>query len=89
MSTKAKRHVHKYHQIDLNFVKVWACALPDCNHYMPHHLTSTVLGKYSYCWSCGEKITLDIENMKDDKPMCRTCKHPELSNIDELFGEVK
>ncbi len=74
MSTKAKRHIHKYHRIKLNSSDIWACALGDCNHYMPRHLSQMVPGKTSLCWSCGNEITLDPENMKDDRPVCRACK---------------
>lgn len=75
MATKAKRHVHKYHRVDLGYSKVWACALPDCNHYMPKHMEATVEGKYSYCWSCGEKFLMSAETMQRDKPICLTCLH--------------
>lgn len=72
---KAKRHVHKYHYINLPIMgKVWACRLPDCNHYMPKHLEPTVEGKNSICWECGEAFTLDSEAMKEEKPRCENCR---------------
>ena len=74
MSTKAKRHVHKYHRITLSYdTKVWACAHPTCNHYMPKHLESMVEGKASICWSCGEMFQLNPTTMKMDKPFCNDC----------------
>lgn len=74
MASKAKRHNHKYHHIDMSFGKVWACALPDCNHYMPQHMESMLPGKYSICWECGEKMVLDSENMKESMPRCTKCR---------------
>jgi hypothetical protein len=73
MATKAKRHVHKYHKVSLSYADVWACALPDCNHYMPKHMEATLPGKYSFCWQCGEKFLLSPETMNLDKPKCLTC----------------
>lgn len=74
---KAKRHTHKYHKISLNGDKVWACALPDCYHYMPAHQTALVLGKRSICWGesqdCEETLILDAGNMTLDRPMCDIC----------------
>lgn len=73
-NTKSKRHIHKYHKVLAGAVKVWACALPDCNHHMPPHYANMVEGKSSYCWNCGNQMILDSENMKDDKPICIGCK---------------
>lgn len=74
MATKAKRHVHKYHWLDIGYSNVWACALPDCNHYMPRHMEKTILGKFSVCWGCGDKMTLDEDALKQDKPQCFKCR---------------
>jgi formylmethanofuran dehydrogenase subunit E len=69
----ARRHIHKYHKIKLNNDDIWACALPDCNHFMPKHYEQMVLGKSSYCWNCDKPFILNQENMKDDKPICESC----------------
>jgi len=74
MATKAKRHIHKYHRVDLGGTEVWACALSDCNHFMPPHYTKLVEGKSSICWNCGESITLNKSNMIDDEPKCNDCR---------------
>lgn len=84
MSTKAKRHLHKYHRVELSFVKVWACALPDCNHFMPKHLEGIIPGKASICWGCGEKFILDDNNMKDDQPQCYDCKPLSTINMETI-----
>lgn len=87
MSTKAKRHVHKYHQVMMGSVPVWACALPDCNHYMPAHMKNMIPGKASICWECLSPITLDKHNMEFQTPICAKCErkheHP------EEFTEIK
>jgi len=72
--SKSKRHIHKYHRVQLSFAKVWACALPDCYHYLPQHMEELVQGKNSFCWGCNDKIVLTPLNMTDDKPMCVDCK---------------
>lgn len=72
-NTKAKRHTHKYHKIEIAYQKVWACALPTCNHYMPKHMEAMVPGKASLCWECGEEIILTPQNMQSDKPVCDDC----------------
>lgn len=75
MSTKAKRHVHKYHKIPLGSTPVWACALSDCNHYMPKHLESmiTMGTKASICWVCGNEFVLKGDALNMDKPICDKC----------------
>jgi hypothetical protein len=70
----AKRHRHKYYQLDMNGTFVWACALQDCNHYMPKHMEATVNGKMSYCWGCNDEINLNPANMKDKQPLCANCQ---------------
>lgn len=69
----AKKHTHKYYKGFLNSVRVWACALPDCSHYMPKHLERMVSGKASICWKCGNEMILDPINMEKDKPICDDC----------------
>lgn len=74
MSTKAKRHTHKYHRIEIAGNPTWACALSDCNHYMPPHMASMIPGKASFCWECNDGIILDAANMVEDKPRCVSCR---------------
>lgn len=68
-----KKHVHKYHKIEVNNELVWACAMPDCSHHMPKHYENTVIGKYSYCWNCGLKFVMDAQTMAKDMPICSDC----------------
>lgn len=70
---RSKRHIHKYHKLSVAGEKVWACALPNCSHYMPKHMEQLVIGKGSFCWLCNEPIVLDVTNMQNDKPTCRAC----------------
>lgn len=74
MATKAKRHIHKYHRIEVAGEKVWACALGNCNHYMPAHMVNMVPGKNSFCWECDEMIILGPDNMIEDRPRCFNCR---------------
>lgn len=88
MSTKAKRHIHKYHHISMNGSKIWACALPDCNHYMPLHLNEMVPGKGSFCWNCNDSIILGPDNMDLDKPLCNDCRLMSDGKLKELLERV-
>jgi hypothetical protein len=90
MSTKSKRHIHKYHRVIIAGTSVWACALGDCNHYMPKHMESIVPGKNSYCWECDSQMILDSINMSEDRPRCTNCRlgiNPE--SIESIIGGVK
>lgn len=84
----SKRHIHKYHKVRVNGIEVWACALPDCNHHMPKHYEDMIPGKSSICWSCGEQMILDSDNMRLEKPSCFSCLHPEFSSEDGVFNKV-
>lgn len=87
-SNKARRHTHKYHQVIISGSPLWACALPDCNHYMPLNMTPMVVGKASICWQCNEPMILDKENMKLEQPICVNCspKTENVLNALEHFG---
>lgn len=70
----AKKHVHKYHRVMVNGVKVFACGEPDCNHHMPKHYEDMLKGKNTYCWKCGEVFKLDSISMGFDFPWCIDCR---------------
>ena len=73
----AKAHTHKY--ILRNIGKrdkprlVYACALPDCSHFMP--TMEQVKGKESICWQCDKKMVMDNETIRKrrKKPRCINC----------------
>jgi hypothetical protein len=94
-NTRAKRHIHKYYKVQMGAVKVWACALGDCNHYMPYHMNNMMNGKFSICWQCGKDMVLHPGNLEDDMPRCDACKlgvtREELLDIVDtpLFGKTK
>lgn len=73
-ANRSKRHRHKYHNVVFGASHVWACALPDCTHYMPNHMSAMVEGKASICWQCGEDMILDKSNMKENQPRCENCR---------------
>ena len=74
MATKSRRHTHKYCRRPVGYQKVWACALPDCNHHMPPHYAALIEGKASICWECEQPMLLDAINMEMDKPICPDCR---------------
>lgn len=82
-STKSKRHTHKYHLVNMGATSVWACALPNCNHYMPDHMSRMVPGKMSLCYSCDEPFILDSEAMKATRPTCMECR-----GVDSVKTEI-
>lgn len=86
----SKKHVHKYHKTYPNTRRnepIWACALPDCTHFMPHNVSQHVPGKVSICWSCGNEFILDEDNMKVDQPVCFNCSGVDFEGLDKLFRE--
>ena len=91
-----KKHVHKYHLVPfVNTTRnVWACALADCNHYMPEHMNNLMPGKSSICWNCGKQFQLSEESMKRNEPICIQCELKErgidldVTNIDELIATI-
>lgn len=88
MPKKKYSHVHQYERIYIQSNRVgitrlngrgraqWQCALPDCNHFIPGNVPEPY-GKLSLCHSCMESFTLDVENMKLDKPICDKCVNPD------------
>lgn len=96
--SKKRQHVHQYIKIYphaqgktvINKINgVWACALPDCTHYMPHNVEGQVEGKMSRCNRCMEYFILDQYNMQNDRPMCDTCANPSGIVIPESYDPEK
>lgn len=86
--SKARRHTHKYHRVSLDYANVWACALPECSHYMPKHIERLVLGKKSHCWGCDAQFILDEDALKMDKPMCIPCRTGIQPQVDEIEAPI-
>ncbi len=83
-STGVKKHIHKYHKLSNG---IWACALPDCTHYMPLNMPNGVLGKKTICWGCGMTFVLDDANMNEVNPTCLNCSNP--SEVDLIATMLK
>jgi len=50
---------------------VYACALPDCTHYIREDM---VVGKKTVCWVCGKyTIVYRDSNGILARPHCKTC----------------
>ncbi len=72
--TGALKHTHRYHKTRPNTRRnepVWACSLPGCSHFIP--LNTTVEGRKSLCWNCGEELIMTENEMAVDKPECPSC----------------
>lgn len=82
--SKSKRHAHKYHKVRIAGDDVWACALPECSHYMPKHMEAIIPGKSTICWKCGEKTVMDSRTMAMDKPLCVDCDPKAIGSIDDI-----
>lgn len=80
----SKNHTHKYHKIQTG---VWACALPDCTHFMPLNVADQVEGKKSICWTCGDEMILDSNNMEDNKPECLSCNGVEVTELTDFLNQ--
>lgn len=87
---KSRKHPHKYRKVDLEYAKVYFCALPECTHYMPKHMEKTLLGKNAVCWGCDEVFILDPDALKMDEPKCISCRtgiKPELNEPEAPISE--
>jgi hypothetical protein len=71
---KKLKHNHKYRKVDIHYAKVFACALPDCTHFMPKNMAHMIIGKVSICWGCEEPFAFSDENLKEEYPKCQLCK---------------
>lgn len=79
-----KKHVHKYYRLDMMGTKVWACALPNCSHYMPKHLEPSIANRLSVCWQCeSDSMLMGPLQLERVKPICEKCmgidEEPEIS----------
>lgn len=75
----SKRHTHKYYYgLEVAGTKVWACALPDCQHFMPKHMENLVNGRRAVCWECNGPTIVDFSRLKSKeydggKVFCDDC----------------
>lgn len=88
MAKKKYTHTHQYQRVfiqsstSVGIVRLagrgreqWECALPDCSHFIPGNMPPPY-GKLSLCHNCMAPFTLDVENMKQDRPICTQCAFP-------------
>lgn len=75
----AKKHAHKYYYgLRVANQTVWACALPGCGHYMPHHMRDAVNNKAAICWNCEGYAVVDLDLFRQgrypqNKVWCQNC----------------
>ena len=88
---KGRKHIHKYHRIASGSYHVWACAFPDCNHFMPVNMAAMIPGKASVCYACFKQFILDDENMSyavrenNGEGICNVC----ISKLQGTYVEPK
>lgn len=70
----AKKHTHMYHKIQQKYgAGIWACALPNCTHYLPLNVSDMIYGRESLCTNCMDVMILDEERLKNNEPICMNC----------------
>ena len=73
------KHVHKYfkRKMGKDYV-VYACALPDCSHYISADL---IVGKKTICWVCG-RVTIVYRDSNGvlARPHCKGCTKRKTEN---------
>lgn len=75
-----QRHTHKYIKRELGTKEkpshVYACALPNCTHFMPKNMEGLLIGKTSICWECEAEFPITINQIRKaiKKPRCMSCR---------------
>lgn len=83
------KHIHQYQRKNLAIPPkeyiVYACALPNCTHYIPAKLA---MGKQSLCNKCGNEFTLDRYAIWQQRvnPYCPSCRGEQANDV-RLFEE--
>lgn len=90
--TSALRHTHRYIKTHPNTRRteaIWRCALAGCSHFIP--LNTTVIGRSSICWECGQPFTMEERHTKMELPKCDTCVTGVITDadIDAYMNELK
>jgi hypothetical protein len=89
--SSSKKHIHKYILRPTEGRPVWACALMGCNHYMPAHLSSLVIGRTSICWECEQPFQINTLSVKDVRPKCEDCGGTleQIKQLNERLTNIK
>lgn len=76
-----KVHTHKYHKIDIGSFKkpylVYACAIPDCTHYVP---VERAIGKTTRCVVCDKPYEITKADLRYVRIACKSCKGKRVRN---------
>ena len=76
-----KAHIHKYHKIDIGSFKkpypVYACAVPDCTHYIP---VERAVGKTTRCVVCDKPYEITKADTRYVRIACKNCKGKRVRN---------
>lgn len=87
-----KPHIHKYHKIDIGSFKkpypVYACAIPDCTHYVP---VERAVGRTTQCVVCGKPYEITKADLRYVRIACKKCKGARVRNpeIKERMAQNK
>ena len=76
-----KPHIHKYHKIDIgsfrNHYYVYACAVPNCTHYVP---VDRAVGKTTRCVVCDKPYEITKADTRYVRIACKNCKGKRVRN---------
>lgn len=84
MTVKSQKHPHKYYKTPNG---VWACAFPNCTHFLPGNVEDTITNRVSVCWQCGEVFQMNEQSVKMDKPICLDCMLPDSAGLTQFLSD--
>lgn len=87
-SAKTKhKHIHKVKKVG----PIWKCARiadnEDCTFFVYFRQEHVLFGRLVICWGCEEVFKFNENNLNEDEPLCHTCRHPELLDIEAIIAE--
>lgn len=85
--TQAMRHVHRYMRTRPRMEIIWKCMLPGCTHFIP--LNTTVLGRNSICWECGEVFVMEDRHLNEEMPKCDSCSGIAIENFQDMNDYIE
>lgn len=80
----ALKHIHKYYKNTSGF---WACARPDCTHYLPTNVADRIEFSKSICWECEEVFQMNKTLAELSQPKCQPCRMPNSTSIEEFIRQ--
>ena len=102
-----KKHIHQYRRVKIGAkyrkvgrfksekvsdkIRVYACALPDCSHYVHEEAAQLLIGKVSKCNYCFKPFIMDKTSIGLARPRCQDCKkqtvkQDKIALVNEFLG---